>query len=62
VSAACRPIGKFGGGLASLTETDMGVVAAEAAREHAGIGHPELDVNGGAIALVIRSDVPAPAS
>jgi len=37
VSAVRTPIGKFGGGLASLTAADMGVVAAKAAMERAGI-------------------------
>src|SRR5579859_1169525 len=37
VSAARTPIGKFGGGLASLTAADMGVVAAKAAMERAGV-------------------------
>jgi acetyl-CoA C-acetyltransferase len=35
LSAARTPIGKFGGGLASLTAADMGVVAAKAALERA---------------------------
>jgi acetyl-CoA C-acetyltransferase len=39
VSAVRTPIGKFGGSLASLTAADMGVVAAKAAIERAGI-HP----------------------
>jgi acetyl-CoA C-acetyltransferase len=37
VSAVRTPIGKFGGSLASLTAADMGVVAAKAAIERAGI-------------------------
>jgi acetyl-CoA C-acetyltransferase len=37
VSAVRTPIGKFGGSLASLTAADMGVVAARAAMERAGI-------------------------
>jgi acetyl-CoA C-acetyltransferase len=37
LSAARTPIGKFGGGLASLTAADMGVVAAKAALERAGV-------------------------
>ena len=40
LSAVRTPIGKFGGSLASLTAADMGVVAAKAAMERAGI-HPE---------------------
>jgi acetyl-CoA C-acetyltransferase len=37
LSAVRTPIGKFGGSLASLTSADMGVVAAKAAVERAGI-------------------------
>jgi len=37
VSAVRTPIGKFGGSLASLTAADMGVVAAKAALERAGV-------------------------
>ncbi len=37
LSAVRTPIGKFGGSLASLTATDMGVVAARAAIERGGI-------------------------
>ena len=37
LSAVRTPIGKFGGTLASLTAADMGVVAAKAAMERAGI-------------------------
>jgi len=33
LSAVRTPIGKFGGGLASLTAADMGVVAAKAAMD-----------------------------
>ena len=40
LSAVRTPIGKFGGSLASMTAADMGVVAAKAAMERAGI-HPE---------------------
>ena len=40
LSAVRTPIGKFGGSLASMTAVDMGVVAAKAAMERAGI-HPE---------------------
>ena len=37
LSAVRTPIGKFGGGLASLTAADMGVVAAKAALERASV-------------------------
>ncbi len=37
LSAVRTPIGKFGGSLASLSAADMGVVAAEAAMERAGV-------------------------
>src|SRR5579862_9140622 len=37
LSAVRTPIGKFGGALASLTAADMGVVAATAAMERAGV-------------------------
>jgi acetyl-CoA C-acetyltransferase len=37
VGAVRTPIGKFGGGLASLTAADMGMVAARAALERAGV-------------------------
>ena len=40
LSGVRTPIGKFGGGLASLTAADMGVVAAKGALERAGV-HPE---------------------
>src|SRR5437879_9987693 len=40
MSAVRTPIGKFGGSLASMTAADMGVVAAKAAMERAGV-HPE---------------------
>jgi acetyl-CoA C-acetyltransferase len=40
LSAVRTPIGKFGGALASLTAADIGVVAAKAAVERAGV-HPE---------------------
>src|SRR5512133_1180045 len=40
LSAARTPIGKFGGSLVSCTAADMGVVAAKAAIERAGV-HPE---------------------
>jgi acetyl-CoA C-acetyltransferase len=37
LSAVRTPIGKFGGSLASLTAADMGVLAAKAAMERAGV-------------------------
>lgn len=40
VSAVRTPIGKFGGKLAQMTSPDLGVVAAKAALERAGV-HPE---------------------
>ena len=40
LSAARTPIGKFGGSLASKTAADMGVIAAQAAIERAGV-HPD---------------------
>src|ERR1700733_12154493 len=40
LSAVRTPIGKFGGSLASLTAADLGVVAAKAAIERAGL-HPD---------------------
>ncbi len=43
VSAVRTPIGKFGGALASLTAADMGVVAATAAMERAGIEPSQVD-------------------
>ncbi len=43
LSAVRTPIGKFGGSLASLTATDMGVVAAKAAIERAGIQPEQLE-------------------
>ena len=43
LSAARTPIGKFGGSLASLTAADMGVVAAKAAMERAGIEPDQID-------------------
>jgi acetyl-CoA C-acetyltransferase len=43
LSAARTPIGKFGGSLASLTATDMGVVAATAAIERAGIQPDQIE-------------------
>src|SRR5580704_4843840 len=43
LSAARTPIGKFGGSLASLTAADMGVVAAKAAMERAGIQSEQVE-------------------
>jgi acetyl-CoA C-acetyltransferase len=43
LSAVRTPIGKFGGSLASLTAADMGVVAAKAAMERAGIQPEQVD-------------------
>ncbi len=43
LSAVRTPIGKFGGSLASLTAADMGVVAAKAAIERAGIQPEQVD-------------------
>src|SRR5437660_6841422 len=43
LSAVRTPIGKFGGSLASLTAADMGVVAAKAAIERAGIQPQQVD-------------------
>jgi acetyl-CoA C-acetyltransferase len=43
LSAARTPIGKFGGSLASLTAADMGVVAAKAAIERAGIQPAQVE-------------------
>ncbi len=43
LSAARTPIGKFGGSLASLTAADMGVVAAKAAMERAGIQPEQVE-------------------
>ena len=40
LSAVRTPIGKFGGSLAALTAADMGVVAAKAAMERAGVRSP----------------------
>ncbi len=70
LSAVRTPIGKFGGSLASLTAADMGVVAARAALERAGVS-PRLveetifgnarQAGGGpnpARQVAIRSDVP----
>ncbi len=43
LSAVRTPIGKFGGSLASLTAADMGVVAAKAAIERAGVHPNQID-------------------
>ncbi len=43
VSAVRTPIGKFGGSLASLTAADMGVVAAKAAMERAGVQPDQIE-------------------
>ncbi len=43
LSAVRTPIGKFGGSLASLTAADMGVVAAKAAIERAGIEPRQIE-------------------
>jgi len=43
VSAVRTPIGKFGGSLAPLTAADMGVVAAKAAMERAGVRPDQVE-------------------
>jgi len=43
LSALRTPIGKFGGSLASLTAADMGVVAAKAAIERAGVQPDQIE-------------------
>src|ERR671934_2735155 len=43
VSAVRTPIGKFGGSLMSLTAADMGVIAAEAALERAGVQAEQVE-------------------
>jgi acetyl-CoA C-acetyltransferase len=43
LSAVRTPIGKFGGSLTTLTAADMGVVAAKAAMERAGIQPEQVD-------------------
>jgi acetyl-CoA C-acetyltransferase len=43
LSAVRTPIGKFGGSLASLTAADMGVVAAKAALERAGVRPQQVE-------------------
>jgi acetyl-CoA C-acetyltransferase len=70
LSAVRTPIGKFGGSLTSLTAADMGVVAAKAAMERAGVQPDQVEetvfgnarqAGGGpnpARQISIRSDVP----
>ena len=43
LSAVRTPIGKFGGSLASFTDADMGVVAAKAALERAGVQPQQVE-------------------
>ena len=43
LSAVRTPIGKFGGALASLTAPDMGVIAAQAALERAGVRPEQVE-------------------
>jgi acetyl-CoA C-acetyltransferase len=43
VSAVRTPIGKFGGSLASMTAADMGVAAAKAAMERAGVSPDQVE-------------------
>ena len=43
LSGVRTPIGKFGGAMASLTAADMGVVAAKAAMERAGVEPAQID-------------------
>ena len=43
LSGVRTPIGKFGGSLTSLTAADMGVIAARAAMERAGIEPAQID-------------------
>lgn len=43
ISAVRTPIGKFGGSLASLSAADMGVVAAKAAMERAGVEPEQVE-------------------
>jgi acetyl-CoA C-acetyltransferase len=43
ISALRTPIGKFGGSLASMTAADMGVVAARAAMERAGVRPDQVE-------------------
>jgi acetyl-CoA C-acetyltransferase len=43
LSAVRTPIGKFGGSLASMSAVDMGVIAAQAAIERAGVGKDQIE-------------------
>jgi acetyl-CoA C-acetyltransferase len=43
ISAVRTPIGKFGGSLTSMTAADMGVVAAKAAMERAGVSPDQVE-------------------
>src|SRR3989441_8672872 len=43
LSALRTPIGKFGGSLASLTAADMGVIAAKAAMDRAGVRPEQVE-------------------
>ncbi|MGA9899423.1 MAG: acetyl-CoA C-acyltransferase, partial [Terriglobales bacterium] len=43
LSAVRTPIGKFGGSLAALTAADMGVVAAKAAMDRAGVRPDQVE-------------------
>ena len=43
LSAVRTPIGKFGGSLASLTSADLGVIAAKAAMERAGVKAEQIE-------------------
>jgi acetyl-CoA C-acetyltransferase len=43
LSAVRTPIGKFGGSLASLTSADLGVIAAKAAMERAGVKPEQIE-------------------
>src|ERR1700688_2030376 len=60
LSAVRTPIGKFGGSLASLSAADMGVVAAMAALERAGVQPEQAEetIFGNARQISIRSGVP----
>jgi acetyl-CoA C-acetyltransferase len=74
LSAVRTPIGKFGGSLASLTSADLGVVAAKAAMERAGVQPEQVEetifgsarqAGGGpnpARQISVRSGVPQEAS
>ena len=43
LSAVRTPIGKFGGSLSTMTAADMGVVAAQAAMQRAGIDPKQVE-------------------